>query len=409
MSFASYERLPALSNYMTAKLRLSVTQPFRKTSKSQVQFTRYPISSSRKDANFLMRRAGDEDSKPNFPHRRWEYRSAPNTGANDIELLLYYSPVITFHEPKEGQGLPEFTIFRGMYGRWSSADCAFFENILYRYFTSVSTVRGHLVMADYEGNKYVLQGEHLRFAYDEANRSIKPVSTDTMKTTTIRLNRKQTNIVRARYGEFYRYMKGMIGVRKQVHENKWYDWKANENVVTQDYRVYIKPDEWTEVIPTETVAEIGSHSHRHSQTSLVAEFYRDNSPLRKPPIQHGRHQLNPETREWVTVVSDAAYKDWLTVTEEFLALASAPSTDPDQHEKFHAAFVWLAYYSAQGGKGAYGLRVKDEFTLEPESFGKVMDEIIFKYHSEEVFERVQAKPNTVPSLRYESWVTRESA
>ena len=51
----------------------------------------------------------------------------------------------------------------------------------------------------------------------------------------------------------------------------------------------------------------------------------------------------------------------------------------------------------------------DEFTLEPESFGKVMDEIIFKYHSEEVFELVQAKPNTVPSLKYETWVTRESA
>jgi hypothetical protein len=36
-----------------------------------------------------------------------------------------------------------------------------------------------------------------------------------------------------------------------------------------------------------------------------------------------------------------------------------------------------------------------------------MDEIIFKYHSEEVIEIAPAKEGTVPTAKYLKWVTRD--
>ena len=393
MSFASYERLPSISNYMTAKLRLSVTQPIRKTGKVAPLFTRYPLSDTRRDTNFLIRRAGDEASKPVFNYDR-EFISAPNTGDEDIQLLLYNSPVITFH-----QGVCEFTIFQGMYSRWSAADCSFFRNILYRYFKSVSTTRGHLVMTDYQGGKYVLQNKFIRFRFDEANRTVTPVDTDNLKTTALRLNRKQTNIVRARYGEFYRYMKGMVGVRKEPSERKYYDRVNDETVIDIGYQVKISEEEWAQVVPTE-MEDVHRISGR--QIRVVEEFYRLNTPLRKPPRMSLCGQFNNETNKYEHLMLDKPFQEWLKATEELLALASTPSTDLNQTENFHKAFVWLAFYNA---KSSY--RRVNDLLVHADDFGKTMDEIIFKYHSEEVFERVPIKPNTVPNMRYEKWVTRE--
>ena len=91
------------------------------------------------------------------------------------------------------------------------------------------------------------------------------------------------------------------------------------------------------------------------------------------------------------------------VTEMILALAKTPADDPEQHEKFRQAFVWLAFYTF----GAWEANHKHTIMVEVDAFGKAMDEIIFKYHSEEVFERVPAKHGAIPNLKYEAWVTRE--
>jgi len=394
MSFASYERLPTISNYMTAKLRLSVTQPIRKTRKNQPNFTRYPLSDTRRDTNFLIRRAGDDASKPVFTYDR-EFISAPNTGDEDIQLMLYDSPVITFHADTT-----EFTIFQGMYSRWSTSDCSFFYNILCRYFKSVGTKRGYLVMTDYQGGKYVLQNRFIRFRFDEANRTVTPVDTDNLKTTTLRLNRKATNIVRARYGEFYRYMKGMIGVRKEPFERKFYDRVNDETVIDIGYQVKITEEEWVRVVPTEMV-EVHRSRISGKEYKVIKEFYRDNRPLRKPARMSPDIRFNSETNRQERGMSDIPYQEWLKVTEEFLALASTPSTDPNQTENFYKAFVWLAFYDVNN------YRLEQDLTVHADEFGKTMDEIIFKYHSEEVFERVPIKPNTIPSMKYEKWVTRE--
>ncbi len=367
MSFASYRRLPTISNYLTARTRLARTVPIRGSVPVRV-----PLSSARGDTSLSIRLNGDDASTPD-PR---VYKPCPGAKAGDVELLNCRQPIITFHENTQ-----EFTIFCGTWGRWSYGDCAFIDSVLNRYFSSVNTNRGRLVLTcSVGGARYIVPSRgHIRLKYNEAERTVTPV--DKQELTTLRLNRKQTNIVRARYGEFYRYMKGMLGVRKAQLEHSWYDRSRDETVTDTSYVVDIPCEEWQSVVPM----SVGENK------SQPAAPFNYTSPLRKPPnavIKGSKTQ---------------PYKNWLMVTEMILGLAKTPADDPDQHEKFRQAFVWLALYTY----GVWETTHKRNIQVEVGEFGKCMDEIVFKYHSEEVFERVPAKHGAVPNLKYESWITRE--
>lgn len=383
MGYESYRRLPILKNYGAASLRLEATKPLRKTSKGE-DFTRYPLSSSRKDTQFLIRKVGDEGSKPD---NKWRYKPAPDVETGDVELMLYQSPIITFHS-----GAAEFTIASGYYS-WCSAYCAFIEATLRHYFRQAVTNRGRLVLSDFHNNKYVIpKGGHLRFKYVVDTREVTPVG-EVGQNKTLRLNRRATNIVRARYGSFYRYMKGMIGVRRESKFNKWHDWTSGEDVVTEEKVVSVSVEELREFVPFERITT------NTNTYDFVAEPFR-RPPTSKPPvlISQIRHTDSGDIEQ----ISDPKpYINWRDNTEDFLALVSATEDDPDQHEKFRKAFIQLAWFT-QGTHMLAG-----DLSVSVDAFGKTMDEIIFKYHSEEVFERVPAKQGQVPNIKYESWVTRD--
>ena len=393
MSFASYERLPTLSNYMTARTRLANTLPIRGRVPVHV-----PLSYQRSDTQFGIRMAGDDASIPD-PEI---YKACPGAKAGDIELLLYKQPVITFHENTE-TSTDEFTVFCGTWGSWSAADCAFIDSILNRYFASVNTNRGRLILTcSVGGARYTVPKKgHIRFSYNEAERTVTPV--EKQEQTTLRLNRKQTNIVRARYGEFYRYMKGMIGVRKTPWESRWYDRVSGDTVIDTSFIVEMTREEWQAVVPMEEVDKIGPSGSRIFVDKRPMAPFGFATPLRKPAKKQWErkydHNVNTVTEKFTT----EPYENWLMVTELILNLASTPSTDTDQHEKFRQAFVWLAFYTF----GAWEANSRQTMRIDVDAFGKSMDEIIFKYHSEEVFERVPAKHGAVPNLKYESWITRE--
>lgn len=389
MSFASYERLPTLSTYLTARTRLANTLPIRGSVPVRV-----PLSYQRTDTQFGIRMAGDDASIPD-PEI---YKPCPGAKAGDIELLLYKQPVITFHENTQ-----EFTIFCGTWGRWSAADCAFIESILNRYFHSVNTNRGRLILTcSVGGARYTVPKKgHIRFSYNEAERTVTPV--EKQEQTTLRLNRKQTNLVRARYGEFYRYMKGMIGVRKVPIDSKWYDRTRDEYVTDTTYMVEMSYDEWTAVVPMEEVNMSWPKGAKVTVDKRPAAPFGYATPLRKPAKKQWERKYDLNTNAVTERFTTEPYENWLAVTEMILDLARTPAYDPDQHERFRQAFVWLAFYTF----GSWDANHRQIIRIDVDAFGKYMDEIIFKYHSEEVFERVPAKHGAVPNLKYESWITRE--
>jgi hypothetical protein len=286
--------------------------------------------------------------------------------------------------------------------------------VLGRYIKSARTDRGRLVLETRDDQKFVLESKgNLTLTYTIGNadqpiynrtRTLTPVSSSNPVLHTYRLNRQATNNVRARYGEFYRYMKGMIGVRKELQQHSYYDRPSGETVIDEYYAIPFTGEELMGVIPTVT------ESHRIFKATEL-RFDPDNpmvdcNPTDKPPMLTLKYEEDPDCPEgrYRQVETRDRYNKWVASTQEFLSLISVPTSDPDQHEKFRQAFVWLGHFT---GVGSYRSMRVDAIRVEVGAMQKTIDEIIFKWHSEEVIERVPAKPNTVPSARYMKWVTRE--
>lgn len=393
MSYQTYHRLPYLSTYAEALERLLNTQPLRKTKANADDPTIYPLGERRDGRKFSIRKVGDTGSNPNpkgDPNSY--YKTCPGAQDDDIELLLYRTPVVTFHQ--DGT----LTIMC-TYTRWSSSDCYFISETLGRYVRDVVTNRGRLVITTRAGTKIVVPTkESIRLrpninAPGHTSNTLVPIAPSTL--IGHRLNRTKTNEVRARYGEFYRYMKGMIGVRKQLQERKYYDRFTGTQVWDEaTYVVPITKDEIIETLPTMTTDQ-----GLRFQTTLNSGKSMDLT--KKPPIHTTRYRYDKEAERYTTEDTTEPYELWRAATEEFLELVSTPATNENQHEQFRCAFVWLAVV-------AYGdLYEPKDMDVEAYSIGKTMDEIIFKYHSEEVIEEVHIEQGKVPPFKYNKWLTRE--
>ena len=373
MSYSSYRYIPFLDNYTEAFKVFSTTEPIRGSKPVRVPLgrrqdsTKFGIS---KDLN------------------------------GDIHLSLYGHTGIVFHADNHTLTIGDTSGKRTW--RWSSCDSYFILSVLGRYIKSARTDRGRLVLETRDDQKFVLESKgNLTLAYNKHALKLTPADTEQPTHYTYRLNRQATNNVRARYGEFYRYMKGMIGVRKELQQHSYYDRPSGETVIDEYYAIPFTGEELMGVIPTVT------ESHRIFKAT-EQRFDPDNpmvdcNPTDKPAKLTLKYEQDPDCPEgrYRQVETRDRYNKWVASTQEFLSLISVPTSDPDQHEKFRQAFVWLARFASHR---TYRI---EEFAISVGAMQKTIDEIIFKWHSEEVIERVPAKPNTVPSGKYLKWVTRE--
>jgi hypothetical protein len=376
MSYSSYRYIPFLDNYTEAFKVFSTTEPIRGSKPVRVPLgrrsdsTKFGIS---KDLN------------------------------GDIHLSLYGHTGIVFHADNHTLTIGDTSGKRQW--RWSSCDSYFILSVLGRYIKNARTDRGRLVLETRDDQKFVLESKgNLTLTYNKNALKLTPADTEQPTHYTYRLNRQATNNVRARYGEFYRYMKGLIGVRKELQQHSYYDRPSGETVIDEYYAIPFTGEELMGVIPTVT------ESHRIFKAT-EQRFDPDNpmvdcNPVEKPAKLTLKYEQDPDCPEgrYRQIESGEMYDKWVAATQEFLSLISVPTSDPDQHEKFRQAFVWLGHFT---GVGSYRSMRVDAIRVEVGAMQKTIDEIIFKWHSEEVIERVPAKPNTVPSARYMKWVTRE--
>lgn len=391
MSYASFRRLPYLRSYNDLHKQLENTAPLKKV-KGSADYTIYPLRERNQGRKFSFRMVGDEASKP---VGRW-YEQAPTAKDGDIEVILYSSPVITFHKPDE-DGAEYITLFMGAYPRWSMTDSVFIQETLGTFINSAYTDKGRMVIDLIQGTKVVIPRKgyvRLRIQRTTPNDLLIPVQEEGNQLMTLRIKRKEANEVRARYGEFYRYVKGMVNVRKDMHETRYYNYREGEEVVETRYLVRFTSEEMTSVVPTETKdGGVVCFLDRHTRHPAHV----------KPPKQVRKYRYNEfnKTHEECTTTED--YEQWQANVEEFLTFVRNGA----DHESMYKGFVWLAFYSRLR-VARYMHRVSDMTSIEAEDFFKTLDEVLLKYHSDEVFERVPAKPNTVPSTKYEKWITRET-
>ena len=391
MSYATYSRLPGVNSYEDALARTKVA-PIRGAKPLS-----YPLGERKNHRAFSIRIVGDEASKPNAER----YKPAPTAKDGDVELLHYWCPVITLHKPAADTPQPthppqppQLTLMAHKY--WSTADCRFILELLYGYITDTRTSKGRLILLMRNGERIVVpKGGCVTLNMNVAERTLKPVDPQAVAHTVLRLNRPKANAVRKTYGEFFRYLKGMVGVRK------YYDRQQ-----PQAYLINIPSEEIRGVVPTESVEPVQGLRSTVPVTPLTkvryAQKYSSYGALGKPPKLSARYTYSEVTNKTEVKYIEEPYKAWLSHTTELLTLCRTPADDPEQFEKFRQAFVWLAFYTH-----APYLRIDRDVILEDWVMAERFNEIIFKYHSEEVFERVLAKPGSVPSTKYDKWVTRD--
>jgi len=381
MSYSSYRYIPYLDNYTEALDHLNKTEPIRGSKPVRVPLgrrsdsTKFGIS---KDLN------------------------------GDIHLSLYGHTGIVFHQSTDSNtgSLTIGDTSGKRQWRWSSCDSYFILSVLGRYIKNARTDRGRLVLETRDYQKFVLESKgNLTLAYDKSTLKLTPADTEQPTHYTYRLNRQATNNVRARYGEFYRYMKGMIGVRKELKVSQYFNYRDQENVIDEEYIIRVSEHEQLGVIPqVEQTHDWRGNTLQAKHTIPDPECpMNERNPVEKPAKLTLKYEQDPDCPEgrYRQIESGEMYDKWVASTQEFLSLISVPTSDPDQHEKFRQAFVWLARFSSHR---TYRI---EEFAISVGAVQKTIDEIIFKWHSEEVIERVPAKPNTVPSGKYLKWVTRE--
>lgn len=386
MSYSSYRYIPFLDNYAEALRVFSNTAPIRGSKPVRVPLGR------RSDSNKF---------------------GIHKTESGDIALSLYGHIGVVFHADNQTLTIGDPTGKRTW--RWSSCDSYFILSVLGRYIKNARTDRGRLVLETRDDQKFVLENRgNLTLTYTIGNadqsiynrtRTLTPVPSSNPVLHTYRLNRQATNNVRARYGEFYRYMKGMIGVRKELQVDQYYDLRSQETVVDERYTIHFSEDEQSGVVPQveQTYDWRGRlHPIKHMVLDDTHPMNKRN-PVEKPAKLMIKYEEDPDCPEgrYKQVETTAAHEMWVASTQAFLSLITTPSADPDQHEKFRQAFVWLGRFASHRTYRVENIRI------EVSALQKTIDEIIFKWHSEEVIERVPAKPNTVPSGKYLKWVTRE--
>jgi hypothetical protein len=379
MSYSSYNRLPYIDSYEQALTHTKVA-PIKGSKPLS-----YPLGERRYHRAFSIRVIGDEASKPIDNGR---YKPAPTAKDGDVELLLYGAPVITFHKPEQADA-PQRLTLSCTYYHWHASDCHFIVSVLGRYVADANTNKSRIVLTLRGGSKIVIpRKQNLTLDIGKESYSLTPSDPQQAEHTVIRLNRARANAVRAKYGEFFRYVKGMVGVRKYP-----LDHLSGRGVAVAQV-IKVSGDEILGVVPTEF-----KHGTPLTNVRFVDKYVRMGVVI-KPPKETAHHMYDERTgRSSVKYVSEL-YEIWLANTKEFLELCSTPADDPDQYEKFRQAFVWLAFYAIPNP------RAGRDVVLETHVLPERLNEIFFKYHSEEVFERVPAKPGSVPSAKYERWVTR---
>lgn len=389
MSYTSYRHLPYLSTHAEALCRFNQTTPIRGSKP-----VRYPLG-RRSDSN--------------------KFGISKDEGSGDVVLSLYSQPLITFHADNTVTiGTPSTHTRKW---RWSSCDSYFIVEVLGRYIKDARTDYGRLVLEALDGQKFVLPNNTcMRFTYETS-----PISHSSPTLTPLpefvsvlhvpKINRKMANEVRARYGDFYRYMKGMLSVRKQTYTDNYYDYKNDEEVVDTYDRIVFTQEEMTAVIPTKT--EKAKYFPAASSRPEI-HFNREHptlkrNPLEKPAIYTLNYVQSEITGSWVQKDSRDPFDAWLASTEAFLTKVRGHGIDKDgnsldETESFYQAFVYLAHFTNQRNRMYV---CPEDFVLDPKQISKAMDEIIFKWHSEEVIETTPAKEGTVPTAKYFKWVTRD--
>lgn len=360
---AAFDKLPTLRTYAGAKTFHDTRTPIRGQA-SQPK----PLG-ARTDWQRFRVRATTNPLQPN---------SEPS-----IECVLYKTPVVTFHPDNT------VSITTGTDYTPSQSTAKFISEILGHccYATCqanrivlVTTIR--TLTGDNQTHKYAIAaGQTLTFhlpdpADPHRSRGLTPL--DPTPQTTIAIDRAGANNVRKRYADFYRYLKATINLRTVKTPG------VSGNTMYPTIPITIL--EFKQSLPTKTPEHhLLSKDHWHFDLPSTHRM------TTKPPINSVKDPLT----------------DWQRTLSAFLTpLQSTQPAPEDQHITFYIAFLKLAFWADYLNGAIYKSDVGIKH-INPEAIRSLFDELLFKFHSNEVFVTRPVKTGQAPGTKYLRWVDWE--
>lgn len=360
---AAFDKLPTLRTYAGAKT---------------FHDTRTPIRGQASQPKPL----GARTDWQRFRVRATTNPLQPTTGQTpepSIECVLYKTPVVTFHPDNT------VSVTTGTDYTPSQSTAKFISEILGSccYATCqanriVLVTTNRTDTGDNQTHKYAIAaGQTLTFNLPDPadplnSRGLTPV--DPTPQSTIAIDRAGANNVRKRYGDFYRYLKATINLRTVKTPG------VSGNTMYSTIPITIL--EFKQSLPTKTPEHhLLSKDHWHFDLPSTQRM------LNKPATNSKDHI------------------DWYSLVYDFLTpLQNNDTPAPeDQHITFYTAFLKLAFWADYLNGAIYKSDVGVKH-INPEAIRATFDELLFKFHSNEVFVTRPVKTGQAPGTKYLKWV-----
>lgn len=366
---AAFNKLPSLRTYAGAKTFHNLCTPIRGQA-SQPK----PL--------------GDRSDWQRFRIRATANPLQPNSEPS-IQCVLYKTPVVTYHPDNTvsittgndytpSQSTAKF--ISELLGHCAYATCQANRIVL------VTTTRTHSKgSGDNETHKYAIAaGQTLTFhlpdpASPHTSRGLTPL--DPTPQTTLVIDRAGANNVRKRYGDFYRYLKATLSLRAQ----------QTPGLLPTVLLIHIQLSEYRDNLPTRPAHELGTLSPKFHQTNHWSFDLPANERIIRKPALNSTHD---------------SFTDWHNKLSAFLTpLLSQQPTPEDQHATFYRAFLTLAHWARFEHRSFFKHDEPDRTThVDPSSIRELFDELLFKFHSNEVFTTRPVKTGQAPGTKYLRWV-----
>jgi len=318
MGYATVQRVPQLRNYADALKKYDETKPMR----GRAEEIR-PLGERRDADTYHKRKNGDA-----------------------VELVLYKTPVITF-EPNG-----EVVLFVGNYNTVSTH-----QFVSWVLGISAQGVRRATVLTIH-GNKYTLaDNDKLRLRRDEGG---KWCVLNPTQQWSWQLDRKAVGNVRAKYGEFYKYLKGFVNLRTETLKTSW-------SRIERDY-VLVQQSEFKNVFG--------------NMTSIRSYAYMD--------------KLGRQSLDWQAVKPE----QYAASSNAFEVLIRPDQPEEDKHTNFYKAALLLL---AKSDTDKMDIRT-DEVQAPAKHIVPLLDEVLFQKYAHQVLIRKELPQGKVSTGRYERWM-----
>jgi hypothetical protein len=302
-------------------------------------------------------RGNPNNVRPLGNRRDWHTYSVRVTG-DDVEFVLYKTPVVTY----KPDGIIEIRS-----GGWDSISTRqFIEQVLG---INCYGRRGKSIV-EVKGLPLVLGPDDVIRVRADANGYI-VLAQDRPTIRGYRINRAASNNVRARYKDFYDYLKGFVGVRSAP--------------VTLRYG---------------RVTECVSFSVQEAADMLGTVQERSGSPMiNREPFAHILQRPSEVYPHWRKLNQlDVLYPEGCTWFTELIGSGD--------HQKFYKAAMALLLLET-GTMLADDGRLSVVFNVESSKLLTMLDSILMRWHADEVLVLETLADGKLPNPKYEKWFDKE--